>query len=198
MFRKIFTITKNHFLLPKLLPKYLYQTTIASTPRFHFTQLASITKFSSTTIDQTPEKISQSLSDAKQGISTEPRMLIACTCNVCKTRLYKGMSKKAYQKGVVIIRCDGCQSLHLIADHLGWFDSQSPPGTLEDIMNKKGEKIKRLSTPELEELKLIYEVEKKAREDTGEQESIVLDSVLNEKDGRANLEESLLKLADES
>ena len=47
-------------------------------------------------------------------------------------------------KGVVIIKCDGCKKNHLIADHLGWFDSQKPPGTIEDIMREKGETVERL------------------------------------------------------
>ena len=56
------------------------------------------------------------------------------------------MSKHAYEKGVVLIKCDGCSNTHLIADHLGWFDSQKGPiGTIEDIMKEKGESVKRLS-----------------------------------------------------
>lgn len=58
------------------------------------------------------------------------------------------MSKHAYEKGVVIIKCDGCSKLHLIADHLGWYDSQNPPGTIEDIMKRKGKTVQRLSIGE--------------------------------------------------
>ncbi|KAJ3327347.1 hypothetical protein HDU76_011962 [Blyttiomyces sp. JEL0837] len=72
-------------------------------------------------------------------------MLIGFTCNVCSTRSHKLMSKYAYQTGVVIIKCDGCKSHHLIADHLGWFDTtQGPLGTVEDIMKRKGETVVRL------------------------------------------------------
>ncbi|KAJ3299485.1 hypothetical protein HK104_008757 [Borealophlyctis nickersoniae] len=55
------------------------------------------------------------------------------------------MSKHAYTKGVVLIRCDGCKNIHLIADHLGWYDSMNPPGTIEEILAKKGETVKRLT-----------------------------------------------------
>jgi hypothetical protein len=55
------------------------------------------------------------------------------------------MSKHAYEKGVVLIKCDGCKNLHLMADHLGWFDTtQKKPGTIEDIMKAKGETVQRL------------------------------------------------------
>ncbi|KAI9337398.1 DNL zinc finger-domain-containing protein [Zopfochytrium polystomum] len=50
------------------------------------------------------------------------------------------MSKRAYETGVVIVQCDGCKSRHLIADHLGWFDTtQGKIGTIEDIMKRKAE-----------------------------------------------------------
>ncbi|KAJ3241442.1 hypothetical protein HDU81_000491 [Chytriomyces hyalinus] len=48
------------------------------------------------------------------------------------------MSKKAYETGVVIIVCDGCQAKHLIADHLGWFDTVKKEGTIEDIIKRRG------------------------------------------------------------
>ncbi|KAH6561485.1 hypothetical protein BASA50_001234 [Batrachochytrium salamandrivorans] len=72
------------------------------------------------------------------------RMIIGFTCKVCDHRSYKSMSKKAYATGVVMIKCDGCKNMHLIADHLGWFDSSKPPGTIEDIMREKGETVKRI------------------------------------------------------
>ena len=28
----------------------------------------------------------------------------------------------SYQKGVVLVKCDGCTNLHLIADNMGWFE----------------------------------------------------------------------------
>eukprot|EP00842_Homolaphlyctis_polyrhiza_P006709 jgi/Hompol1/7039/HPOL_001909-RA len=76
--------------------------------------------------------------------ATPDRMIIGFTCKVCDHRQYKSMSKKAYSAGVVIITCDGCNNRHLIADHLGWFDSSKPPGTIEDILKEKGEHVKRV------------------------------------------------------
>ncbi|KAH7646934.1 hypothetical protein FG379_002625 [Cryptosporidium bovis] len=47
--------------------------------------------------------------------------VFSCECNICKNRILKKFSKKAYNEGVVIIRCDKCKNLHLISDRLGWF-----------------------------------------------------------------------------
>ncbi|KAI8926128.1 DNL zinc finger-domain-containing protein [Entophlyctis helioformis] len=72
------------------------------------------------------------------------RMIIGFTCKVCDLRSYKSMSKQAYASGVVIIKCDGCKNLHLIADHLGWFEHGKPAGTIEDILRDKGESVRRV------------------------------------------------------
>eukprot|EP00241_Pyramimonas_parkeae_P022384 CAMPEP_0114277418 /NCGR_PEP_ID=MMETSP0059-20121206/780_1 /TAXON_ID=36894 /ORGANISM="Pyramimonas parkeae, Strain CCMP726" /LENGTH=201 /DNA_ID=CAMNT_0001397523 /DNA_START=1 /DNA_END=606 /DNA_ORIENTATION=+ len=63
------------------------------------------------------------------------------TCTVCETRAMKGMSRQAYEKGVVLVKCPGCQNYHLIADHLGWFEDSS--WTVEKLLKERGENVRR-------------------------------------------------------
>ncbi|KAL6126447.1 hypothetical protein ACLB2K_074496 [Fragaria x ananassa] len=56
------------------------------------------------------------------------------------TRTMKTASKEAYEKGVVVARCSGCNNLHLMADNLGMFGEKC---TVEDFLASRGEEVKK-------------------------------------------------------
>ena len=74
-------------------------------------------------------------------------MALAYTCKVCSARNTKLISKQAYEKGVVIVKCEGCGNHHLIADNLGWGAEVSAQGihNIEDILATKGENVRRIA-----------------------------------------------------
>lgn len=57
------------------------------------------------------------------------------TCGRCDTRAVRGFSRQAYDNGVVIVTCPGCQVKHLVADRKGWFGE---PGSIEDFLGEQG------------------------------------------------------------
>mmetsp|Transcript_5835 Transcript_5835/g.10325 ORF Transcript_5835/g.10325 Transcript_5835/m.10325 type:complete len:198 (-) Transcript_5835:3162-3755(-) len=97
-----------------------------------FNELDGVTEFlSSDKQEETAGEKSANLSGIRIG---EPRLLMSFTCAKCETRSTKSFAKSSYQNGVVLIRCPGCEALHLIADNLGWFGDEK---NIEEILAKK-------------------------------------------------------------
>lgn len=72
------------------------------------------------------------------------KLQLSFTCKKCNTRNHNRMiSKLAYEKGVVIVRCDGCKNNHLIADNLGWFGG-SECRNIETMLKQRGETVQRI------------------------------------------------------
>ncbi|KAF9459306.1 DNL zinc finger-domain-containing protein [Collybia nuda] len=82
------------------------------------------------------------------GEPIEPRLSMSFTCTVkdCGERSTHQFTKRAYERGIVLVQCPGCKNRHLIADHLGWFKESTEEGklrTVEDILRARGETIRR-------------------------------------------------------
>ncbi|KAG6916468.1 hypothetical protein DXG01_006662 [Tephrocybe rancida] len=80
--------------------------------------------------------------------SLEPRlqMTFTCTAEGCSERSTHQFTKRAYERGIVLVQCPGCKNRHLIADHLGWFKDSTEEGklkTVEDILKARGETVRR-------------------------------------------------------
>lgn len=54
----------------------------------------------------------------------EGNYVIFYTCKKCECKQSRSFTKNSYHYGVVLVRCDGCKNLHLIADNLGWFEEK--------------------------------------------------------------------------
>jgi protein import protein ZIM17 len=93
----------------------------------------------------------RSLSDIPGVKTSGEKLVLMYTCKVCETRSARKISKQAYEKGVVIVRCGKCQSKHLIADNMGVFED--PGWNIQDFLAEKGEASKYLTDDNVFELK---------------------------------------------
>ena len=80
--------------------------------------------------------MSSSSDDNAKG-EKKKELYMVFTCNKCETRSTKGFSKRAYNYGVVIVTCPGCESKHVVADRLGWFGEK---GDVGDFIKEKSER----------------------------------------------------------
>lgn len=61
------------------------------------------------------------------------KLAILFTCKVCDTRSAKRFTERAYNHGVVLVRCPKCENLHLIADNLGYFTDDKDGWNVEKL-----------------------------------------------------------------
>lgn len=78
--------------------------------------------------------------------SSRHDLAMVFTCKVCETRQMKSCCRESYEKGVVVVRCNGCDNLHLIVDRLGWFGE---PGSIEELLATRKETVKKGSVDSL-------------------------------------------------
>lgn len=104
---------------------------------------AIIQKYSTSTDvpkdEESCSKIGRQTIDELTDTEIQGRFQIIFTCKVCDTKNAKEFSKQAYYHGVVIVRCSGCQNLHLISDNLKWFGEDKR--NIETILAEKGELV---------------------------------------------------------
>lgn len=109
-------------------------------------------------VKEVSSEFPESFTDVPGATNTKSKKLaIVYTCKVCNTRSAKQFTEQAYHHGVVLVRCPGCENLHLIADRLGMFEDRGEDGKgwdVEKALADAGENVKAVSNDNVLELTL--------------------------------------------
>ncbi|EFA01426.1 DNL-type zinc finger protein-like Protein [Tribolium castaneum] len=131
-------VTKSPVVKAQTIKKFGDTSQVITARHFHSSWLNhSINKVQNETEDES----STSTPLAK----LEGKLMLGFTCKVCSARNTKFISKVAYQKGVVIVKCSGCNNNHLIADNLNWFTDLNGKRNIEEILAEKGESVQKVN-----------------------------------------------------
>ena len=89
-------------------------------------------------------KVDEEATNRKPLGKLQGKLKLMFTCKKCNYRNSKFISKVAYEKGLIIVRCDGCKNNHLIADNLGWFSEMKNTKNIERFLASKGETVRKV------------------------------------------------------
>jgi hypothetical protein len=111
------------------------------TPFLHLRRLSSQKSGVEGLIDNTPH-VAPSIEHGIPGVQphADGNLVAMFTCKVCEVRSARLISKRAYEHGVVLVKCPGCLNLHLLADRAGWFKDEEE---LENLSNAHAEAVRR-------------------------------------------------------
>mmetsp|Transcript_35313 Transcript_35313/g.38197 ORF Transcript_35313/g.38197 Transcript_35313/m.38197 type:complete len:262 (-) Transcript_35313:215-1000(-) len=150
-------LTPRNYKYHHHLPSSLYSYYSLSQQKRHKTS-------SSMTITTTEEPISEEkgsggdndMIDIPGAQKGGKKLAIVFTCTVCDTRSAKQFTEQAYMRGVVIVKCPGCNNQHLIADNLGYFkDKDENDGSgwnIEKALQKMGDNVQVVNDDNVLEL----------------------------------------------
>mmetsp|Transcript_23027 Transcript_23027/g.29909 ORF Transcript_23027/g.29909 Transcript_23027/m.29909 type:complete len:215 (-) Transcript_23027:237-881(-) len=105
--------------------------------------------------EQTQQNATPAAGNPGLQIPGADKLTLVYTCKVCEERNLHKISKIAYNTGIVIVNCKGCQNKHLIADNNGLLDVPDFKN-IKQYLESRGETVK---TPIIDSVKQLKDYE---------------------------------------